>query len=648
MAGKREDFETPMGPEEGKVMIRNDSSLQTSKVVEGDENETRGNWSGKLDFVLSCVSFAVGLGNIWRFPFLCFENGGGAFLIPYLIMILVAGLPMFFMELSFGQFASQGCLTIWKICPLFKGLGYGMLIVCALVTLYYNVIIAYAFFYLFASFTSELPWKTCGNEWNTGNCTIQKKGENGTLEYIFQNGTSQNETLYSETSQNESFTNITHPVRPSEEYFNNYVLTMSDGMHIMGPVKWELALCLLLAWIAVFFSLIKGIKTSGKVVYVTSTLPYVVLLALFIRGVTLEGAIDGIIYYIKPDLEKLARAKVWQDAAVQIFYSLGTAFGSLHTLSSYNKFHNNVYRDAIIVTFINCGTSVFAGFVIFSVIGFMAADAGVDIEKVVASGPGLAFIAYPEAIARMPFSTIWALLFFAMILMLGIGSEFCMFETVITGIVDELEKYNPIFRKKKYLVTLAMSVLLFLLGLPMVTHGGIYLLTIMNAFSAGLSVLIIAMLECIVVAYIYGADRFLDDINVMVGFRPGFYWKACWKLLSPAFISFIIIFTFVGYQPMTYNKTYVYPVWAEILGWLMSMSALAPVMIYPIYYLYNHVEGTFMERLRQSLCPTNEWGPALERHRKEAGFPILPETDHGITLEEIKKLHTEAETNVNV
>ncbi|XP_038055503.1 sodium- and chloride-dependent glycine transporter 1-like [Patiria miniata] len=616
-------------PDGGKYMMQlNDSELQNGikpAQGKGDENEARGNWSGKLDFLLSCVSFAVGLGNVWRFPFLCFENGGGAFLIPYILMIFMAGLPLFFLELSFGQFASQGCLSIWAISPIFKGLGFGMLIVCALVTLYYNVIIAYALFYFFASFTSDVPWRTCGNEWNTDNCTIFDKDNNMTV-----NGT---------------YENNTHAVRPSQEFFNKYVLGMSDGMHIMGPVKWDLALCLLLAWVLVFLSLVKGIKTSGKVVYVTSIFPYFVLLCLLIRGVTLEGAIDGIIYYIKPDLERLKHAKVWQDAAVQIFYSLGTAFGSLHTLASYNKFHNNCYRDAIIVTFINCGTSVFAGFVIFSVIGFMANDAGVSVEKVVASGPGLAFIAYPEAIARMPLSTLWALLFFIMILMLGIGSEFCMFETVITGMVDELEKFNTVFRKKKWLVTLAMAVVMYLLGLTMVTSGGIYLLTIMNAFSAGLSVLIIAMLECFVIAYVYGADRFLDDLNVMLGFRPGFYWKACWKLVSPAFLTFIIIFTFVGYSRMTYNKVYLYPVWAECLGWLMTLASILPIVVYPIYYLLKQ-EGTFMERLRKSLRPTKEWGPALDSHRKEAGFPVLPEDNHAANPDEVRKLYKEAESNV--
>ncbi|XP_022079557.1 sodium- and chloride-dependent glycine transporter 1-like [Acanthaster planci] len=615
-------------PEGGKYMMQvndGDPKSETKPSPEkGDENETRGNWTGKLDFLLSCVSFAVGLGNIWRFPFLCYENGGGAFLIPYVLMIFMAGLPLFFLELSFGQFASQGCLSIWSISPLFKGLGFGMLILCGLVTLYYNIIIAYTLFYLFASFTSDVPWRSCGHPWNSENCTVFSKDDNRTWNGTFDNGTGY--------------------ARPSEEYFNNYVLDISDGIHIMGPVKWDLALCLLLAWILVFLSLVKGIKTSGKVVYVTSIFPYVVLTCLLIRGITLEGAIDGIIYYIKPDIEKLKQAKVWQDAAVQIFYSLGTAFGSLHTLASYNKFHNNCFRDAIAVTFINCGTSIFAGFVIFSVIGFMAHDAGMAVDKVVESGPGLAFIAYPEAIARMPLSTLWALLFFLMVFMLGLGSEFCMFETVITGMVDELEKFNPVFRKRKWLVTLLMAVLMYILGLSMVTNGGIYLLTIMNSFSAGLSVLIIAMLECIVIAYIYGADRFLDDLNVMLGFRPGIYWKACWKLLSPAFLMFIIVFTFVGYSRMKYN-TYTYPVWAECLGWLMTLASLVPVFVYPIYYLLKQ-EGTFMERLRESLRPTSEWGPALEYHRKEAGFPILPEESQVTPPDEVKKLFKEAESNV--
>lgn len=137
---------------------------------EVDENKERGNWSSGLEFLLSCLSYAVGLGNIWRFPYLCYRNGGGAFLIPYTIMLLFVGLPLFLMELSFGQYASEGPITIWKISPLFQGIGYAMFLMTTLVGIYYNMILAWALFYLGSSLTTQLPWSSCSNWWNTDAC----------------------------------------------------------------------------------------------------------------------------------------------------------------------------------------------------------------------------------------------------------------------------------------------------------------------------------------------------------------------------------------------------------------------------------------------------------------------------------------------
>ena len=183
----------------------------------------------------------------------------------------------------------------------------------------------------------------------------------------------------------------------------------------MGPIQWHLCLCLLAAWIIIFLCLIKGIKSSGKVVYFTATFPYVVLLILLIRAVLLEGAGKGIYFYLVPEWSKLADIEVWKDAAAQIFFSLSVAGGGLITLASYNKFHNNVVRDTFIVCFGNCLTSVFAGFAIFSVLGHMATKLGVDVGDVVKSGFGLAFEAYPDLVTQIPGSSFWAFLFFVML-----------------------------------------------------------------------------------------------------------------------------------------------------------------------------------------------------------------------------------------
>ena len=188
-------------------------------------------------------------------------------------------------------------------------------------------------------------------------------------------------------------------------------------------MRWELAGCLVVAWLIVFSALIKGVKSLGKAVWFTALFPYLILSILLLFGLSLDGAIDGIKYYVTPNMSRLwdiqvitmiilykvypGHTQVWADAAMQIFFSLGPCWGSLITLASYNKFNNNTLRDAVFVASANCLTSFFAGFVVFSFIGFMAHSVNKDIEDVIVSGPGLAFVVYPEAVSKLPLPHVW-------------------------------------------------------------------------------------------------------------------------------------------------------------------------------------------------------------------------------------------------
>ncbi|XP_070350468.1 sodium- and chloride-dependent GABA transporter 2 isoform X2 [Equus asinus] len=456
-----------------------------------DGNLERGQWNNKMEFVLSVAGEIIGLGNVWRFPYLCYKNGGGAFFIPYLIFLFTCGIPVFLLETALGQYTSQGSITAWrKICPIFEGIGYSSQVIVVLLNTYYIVVLAWALFYLFNSFAVDLPWGSCRHEWNTEHC-VEFKKTNGSLNVTFENATS-----------------------PVIEFWERRVLRISDGIHHLGSLNWELALCLLLAWVICYFCVWKGVKSAGKVVYFTATFPYLMLMVLLIRGVTLPGAAQGIRFYLYPDPTRLVDPQVWMDAGTQIFFSFAICLGCLTALGSYNKYHNNCYRDCIALCFLNSGTSFVAGFAIFSILGFMSQEQGLPISEVAESGPGLAFIAYPRAVVMLPFSPLWAFCFFFMIVLLGLDSQFVCVESLVTALVD----LNPeMFRKKnrREFLILGVSVFSFLVGLVMLTEGGMYVFQVFDYYAAsGMSLLFVAIFESICVAWVYGhLPLLLDQVH---------------------------------------------------------------------------------------------------------------------------------------
>ncbi|XP_074605088.1 sodium- and chloride-dependent glycine transporter 1-like [Brevipalpus obovatus] len=583
------------------------------------DSKERGNWSSKIEFLFSGLSYAVGLGNVWRFPYLVYRNGGGAFFIPYTIMLAFVGLPLFLLEISFGQYASEGPITIWKVSPLFSGLGYSMFLMSGLVAIYYNMILAWALFYLFSSFTSELPWSSCENEWNTDACRRFDSKNCTSLGGLMN---PEGECLLQSNVTSEIWQNLTkakiNTKFPSDEYFHNFVLGISSGIHEVGEIRLQLVICLLICWIIVFFCLFRGVKSLGKVVYFTAIFPYFVLTILLIRGLTLDGAVDGIKFYLTPDFSRILEVKVWKDAAIQIFFSLSPCWGGLITLASYNKFNNDCFRDTFFIAIGNCATSVYAGFVIFSVIGFMARESGLPISEVAAQGAGLAFIIYPEAVSKLPWSPIWALLFFAMLMTLGLGTQFTMVETVVTTIVDT---FPHKFRHRKPLVLFFVCVLMFFVGLLLCTSGGIYFLQLMDDYCSSFSALTIGLVEIIVIAWVYGVDRFLEDIKSMLGRYPPprGYWKLLWKVVCPTIILIVFAFSIINIVPSSYGN-HVFPAWANAIGWFLSFISMSAIPIVALIKIHRS-KGPIAQRISTLMQPAPDWGPRLAVHRLEAHSP---------------------------
>ncbi|GJQ72527.1 hypothetical protein Trydic_g14687 [Trypoxylus dichotomus] len=412
----------------------------------------RGGWGNKLDFLFSCISLSVGLGNVWRFPYLCYKNGGGVFLVTYTIAMIFCGIPMFYQEVAIGQYLGSGGMTfIGQLCPILKGVGYATMTIVFLLDIYYCIIIAWTLYYLICTFATipYLPWADCDNWWNTKDCSA---GESD---------------IFNVTRNHSVLSNINRTTTPVEEFFDRKVLGITDGIENIGGMQWQLFTCLVIGWIMIYSVIRKGLHQSGKIIWFTAMFPYVVLIILLVRAVTLNGAYVGLLYYVTPRWEELLTPEPWMEGATQIFFAYSIGCGALPALGSYNKFHHNCYKDAVITCVVNTLTSLLAGAVTFCILGHLAVSQNTDVGSVVKSGPGLVFLTYPEVVLKLPGSAFWAIVFFVMLIILGIDSEFCLVESFITGVVDN---WSESLRPHRDTFTAIICVLMFLLGIPMVTH----------------------------------------------------------------------------------------------------------------------------------------------------------------------------------
>jgi len=599
--------------------------------TEGGEDE-RENWGSKWEFIFSCIGLSVGIGNVWRFPKLAYENGGGSFLIPYFILLIFIGKPMYYMELALGQFAQRGPVSVWKLCPLGQGVGIAQCIVSCIVAIYYNVIMGYCLFYIFSSFAAEVPWAKCSKTWgysanieSDDRCYEWSKESNGEAICAAADGKCESsakqyyekvvlgidKAFLSPTAElTEGGTNITN---------ETYALTELGNI---GDIKWDITLCLLLSWIIVFACLVKGIKSSGKVVYFTATFPYLLLIILLVFGCTLDGALDGVKELFIPKQwsgpKSIQDPQVWRKAAEQMFFSLSVSWGGLIMFGSYNKFHHKVHVTATVISSLDFVTSIIAGVVIFSILGALAKETGVPLDKIVEGGQGLAFITYPTALARLPVPQVWAIMFFFMLFLLGLDSEFALLETVLTAFYDAI----PSLKRYKPVITFLLCLSCFLISLPCMSYSGAFVFQIMDDYGGGMSVMWIAIFEVIGIMWFYGANNFAKDLNFMLNISMDGCWAwfrhyfmvVIWTII-PLLLMIILGLSLYSWEQPLYADKIKYPDWIHGVGYFLILIAVAQIPIWALFMTLYYLCAP-SKKVADVIRPTPEWGPGDKQARK--------------------------------
>ncbi|XP_071101920.1 sodium- and chloride-dependent glycine transporter 1-like [Haliotis cracherodii] len=580
----------------------------------------REKWRHHLDYVVTLLGFGIGSGSFVKFPYLCMRNGGGAFLIPFILFTFIGTIPVVFVEMVIGQFSQKGPVEVWNLCPPFKGIGIGTVVGTWIHASYYIVIFTWFVYYFYVSFSNSLPWAHCDNDWNTPTCISQYVDVNTTTGL----NVTDNDTSYTVGNHSADINGTVAGMTAEEEFWRFQVLQMTDGLETIGSIRVPLTISLAVSCTVIFLCVFRGIKVTGKLVYVTVAIPCILVTVFLIRGCLLPGSADGIYFYIVPKLETLTRPKVWIEGCNFALYSLGIAMGSIVTLSSHSRFGNNCFRDAIVVCIGDMLVTILIGFAFFAIIGHVAYQRGVPIEAFESSGFNLAFIVFPQVLTYLPLPQLWSALTFLTLITLELDTLVPPIENIVVAVRDRF----PRFSERRWLVIGILLTTYFLFDLIYVSQGGIYVLTLVDWFSYFPSIALFATIECIVVGWCYGTHRLEKDIKTMWGKTTPRLMMIAIKFVCPVLLLSVFCYSLYSYRPPKYGD-YDYPPWATGVGWMVSLASILPFPAVFVWKVWNTKGDNLKEKLTNSMEPSNEWRKAnlTEARHGEALQPITSVAD---------------------
>lgn len=452
---------------------------QTSHVMEPH----RPQWKTQWGFLLAAVGSAIGLGSIWRFPYVCYENGGGAYLIPYFIALVTAGIPLMILEYGIGQrMRGSAPMSFAKIHPHWEWLGWWTVIFVMFgIVLYYAVVIAWCVCYL---------WFSLGLSWGAD---------------------------------------------PNTFFFQRF-LGVTAGPHVIGDIRSPILLGLLIVWVInwliVFFGVEHGIENANKIFM---PLLFVLILILVIWTATLPGAAEGIGRYLRPDFSRLGDPKVWIDAYSQIFFTLSLGFGIMVAYASYLPRDADINMNACLTSLLDTVVSIVAGLAVFGALGYMATQTGQAFEDVVQHGIGLAFVAYPQAISLLPsFPGLFGVLFFLALVVAGIASSISILEAFSAAVIDK-------FHYPRRIVVTVLSIVGFLGGIIFATGGGLAWLDIVDHFLSHYGLFMACILQCVLVGWVYNASRLREHVNAVSMIRVGRLFDVSIRYVIPAALVILLV-----------------------------------------------------------------------------------------------------------
>ncbi len=483
-----------------------------SEAIEHSE-EHRGAFSSRKVFILAAIGSAVGLGNIWRFPYVAYENGGGAFMLPYLVALLTAGLPFLLLDYGLGhRYRGSAPLAFRRASRATEGLGWWQVGICFVIAVYYAAVIAWAARYAFFSFD-----KAWGDD-------------------------------------------------PEGFLFGSFLQAGDPGIGL--DFVSGVTVPLVLVWVAVLAIMALGVqKGIGAAATIFIPILLVAFAALVVVALTLDGASAGLDALFTPDWSALGETSVWIAAYGQIFFSLSVGFGIMITYASYVGRRSDMTGSGLVVGFANSGFELLAGIGVFAALGFMATSAGTSVDEVATDGLGLAFIAFPAIINEAPAGALIGILFFGSLVVAGVTSLVSVIEVVISAVRDK-------FEMTRIGASMAVGVPAALISITLLgTTTGVYVLDIVDHFINRFGILVVAVASMVVLSWLARKTELLrDHLNRDGSVHIGRWWLWLIGLVAPAALTFILVSEVINNVQEPYEG---YPSWMlNSIGWGLALAVM--------------------------------------------------------------------------